>query len=134
MAGSQLGKPGELHLHGRPEDETRRTSRRTRKLEKLNSAFDKAEDELEDKIDTLKDAVSNWTESSSPRHQENLTGLDTLIETLENIIDQRLASCIETIEEIEKTVSDEARDHSEGIASAVREPRRTRATRSSRTA
>ena len=115
MAGSQLGN---LESFISTVTETNAAYQQANaKLEKLNSGFDKAEDELEDKIDGLKDSVTSWTYEFVTAHQENLTGLDTLIEALEDIIDKRLVACIDTIEEIEKTVSDEANDHSEGIAS-----------------
>jgi ABC-type transporter Mla subunit MlaD len=115
MAGSQLGN---LESFISTVTETIASYQQANaKLEKLTNGFDKAEDELEDKIDGLKDAVSSWTEEFVKEHQENLTRLDTLIEAVENIIDEHLETCISTIEEIEKTVSDEANDHSQGIAS-----------------
>ena len=79
MAGSQLGN---LESFISTVTETNAAYQQANaKLEKLNNGFDKAEDELEDKIDGLKDAVATWTEEFVNAHQENLTGLDTLIET-----------------------------------------------------
>jgi ABC-type transporter Mla subunit MlaD len=115
MAGSQLGN---LESFISTVAETNAAYQQANaKLEKLTNGFDKAEDEIEDKIDGLKDAVTSWTEEFVKEHQQNLEGLDTLIETIEKIIDERLAACIDTIEEIEKVVSDEANDHGEGLAS-----------------